>query len=1447
MSFTFQSSFQSSFETISGFSVPYVSLISGGLKAGKAIFIQGAVPSGSDSFVVNLKCGESEGDDIAFQIKPQFSSNCIVLNSQQNGSWGKEEKLELPLKQGSSFDLLIAVNSENYQVYMSGCEVGRFQHRISLERVIALSVEGDVSLTNVVFTENFAGSSIFGQSVSMIHSQNGTMTFEEHSSVLNGSWSLMGAEHNLSAIQPPAELSLNNPVQNPILPYVGPISGGLREGMALYLQGVVPTNADWFAINFKTGQSEDDDIAFHFNPRMEKNVHMNSFRNGGWGADESFSDNPFKKGQAFEMFIVIKSEGYQVHVNGKEQHTFKHRIQLEKVSALNIIGHVAVNLFGFIQNWSTSSFPTEFTTKIISLGSSRGERSTVQAEILQPVQNPVLPYVGPISGGLREDMALYLQGVVPTNADWFAINFKTGQSEDDDIAFHFNPRMEKNVHMNSFRNGGWGTDESFSDNPFKKGQAFEMFIVIKSEGYQVYVNGKELYMFKHRIQLEKVSALNIIGHVAVNLFGFIQNWSTSSFPTEFTTKIISLGSSRGECSTVQAEILQPVQNPILPYVGPISGGLREGMALYLQGVVPTNADWFAINFKTGQSEDDDIAFHFNPRMEKNVHMNSFRNGGWGADESFSDNPFKKGQAFEMFIVIKSEGYQVHVNGKEQHTFKHRIQLEKVSALNIIGHVAVNLFGFIQNWSTSSFPTEVTTKIISLGSSRGERSTVQAEILQPVQNPVLPYVGPISGGLREDMALYLQGVVPTNADWFAINFKTGQSEDDDIAFHFNPRMEKNVHMNSFRNGGWGTDESFSDNPFKKGQAFEMFIVIKSEGYQVYVNGKELYMFKHRIQLEKVSALNIIGHVAVNLFGFIQNWSTSSFPTEFTTKIISLGSSRGECSTVQAEILQPVQNPILPYVGPISGGLREGMALYLQGVVPTNADWFAINFKTGQSEDDDIAFHFNPRMEKNVHMNSFRNGGWGADESFSDNPFKKGQAFEMFIVIKSEGYQVYVNGKEQYTFKHRIQLEKVSALNIIGDVAVNLFGFIQNWSTSSFPTEVTTKIISLGSSRGERSTVQAEILQPVQNPILPYVGPISGGLREGMALYLQGVVPTNADRFEINFKTGQSKDDDIAFCFNPRMENKVVMNSFRKGGWEADESFSDNPFKKGQAFEMLTVIKSEGYQVYVNGKEQYTFKHRIQLEKVSALNIIGHVAVNLFGFIQNWSTSSFPTEVTTKIISLGSSCGERSTVQAEILQPVQNPILPYVGPISGGLREGMALYLQGVVPTNADRFEINFKTGQSKDDDIAFCFNPRMENKVVMNSFRKGGWEAEESVSDNPFKKGQAFEMLTVIKSEGYQVYVNGKELYMFKHRIPLEKVSTLNINGDVAVNLFGFIHNWSTSSFVTKVKSTITSLDGERSTVQAEILQPVQNPVSDPSFPVTSECTTKCKHLMNSSA
>ncbi|XP_056334915.1 uncharacterized protein lgals4 isoform X2 [Danio aesculapii] len=1321
MSFKLKSGCRSSCHTTSGFSIPYVSRIHGGLKAGKDVFIQGAVPAGSDGFVVNLKCGESDGDDIAFQMKPQFTSNSTAVNSRNNGSWGKEEKLDFPLKPGGSFDLIIAVNSEGYQVFLSGQEVGRFQHRISLERVNTLAVAGGVSLTNVAFTEGWSGSSSIRGGRGMHHSHHGV--FRGHSSMREGTWSFTETKHHPSTTHLTTELSLSNPVQNPKLPYVGPISGGLREGMALYVKGVVPKNADRFALNFKTGTSDNDDVAFQFNPRMEQNVTMNSFQNGAWGTEESVSDNPFTKGQDFEMLTAITSAGYQVYVNGKELYTFKHHIPLERVTVLNVGGDVALNLFGFIQNLSTSAFPTRDTKTFTSFGSSHAKWSSTHFEISQPVQHPNLPRVVQIPGGLKEGMILYMKGAVPTNADRFELNFKTGQSGDDDTAFHFNPRMDKNVAMNSVINGKSGTEEIISDNPFKKGEPFEMLTMIKPEGYQVHVNGKEQCIFRHRTPLERVSALNISGNVAVK----------------------------------NLEISQPIQNPNIPYVGQVPGGLKEGMALYMQGVVPDNADQFEINFKTGQSGSDDIAFHFNPRMGQKVFMNSFRKGAWGTEESVSDNPFTKGQRFKMLTAITSAGYQVYVNDKELCTFKHRLPLERVSTLNISGNVAINSLGSIQNWSTSSPVTQTKSTIPSLGSSHEKWSTTHLEISQPVQNPNLPRVVQIPGGLKEGMILYMKGAVPNNADRFEINFKTGQSGDDDTAFHFNPRMDKNVAMNSVINGKSGTEEIISDNPFKKGEPFEMLTVIKPEGYQVCMNGKEQCIFKHRTPLERVSALNISGDVAVK----------------------------------NLEISQPIQNPSIPYVGQVPGGLKEGMALYMQGVVPDNADQFEINFKTGQSGSDDIAFHFNPRMGQKVFMNSFRKGAWETEESVSDNPFTKGQHFKMLTAITSAGYQVYVNDKELCTFKHRLPLERLSTLNISGNVAINSLGSIQNWSTSSPVTQAKSTIPSLGSSHEKWSTTHLEISQPVQNPNIPRVVQIPGGLKEGMILYMKGDVPTNADRFELNFKTGQSGDDDTAFHFNPRMDKNVAMNSVINGKSGTEEIISDNPFKKGEPFEMLTIIKPEGYQVHVNGKEQCIFKHRTPLERVSALNISGDVTVK----------------------------------NLEISQPIQNPSIPYVGQVPGGLKEGMALYMQGVVPDNADQFEINFKTGQSGSDDIAFHFNPRMGQKVFMNSFRKGAWETEESVSDNPFTKGQRFKMLTAITSAGYQVYVNDKELCTFKHRLPLERVSTLNISGNVAINSLGSIQNWSTSSPVTQAKSTIPSLGSsheKRSSTHLEISQPVQH-------------------------
>lgn len=74
----------------------------------------------------------------------------------------------------------------------------------------------------------------------------------------------------------------------------------------------------------------------------------------------------------------------------------------------------------------------------------------------------------------------------------FEINLLTGDSDNDDIAFHISPRIGKSMALNSFINGSWETEEYASDNPFSKGTSFNLFFVINSEGYEVcFLNSKQ--------------------------------------------------------------------------------------------------------------------------------------------------------------------------------------------------------------------------------------------------------------------------------------------------------------------------------------------------------------------------------------------------------------------------------------------------------------------------------------------------------------------------------------------------------------------------------------------------------------------------------------------------------------------------------------------------------------------------------------------------------------------------------------------------------------------------------------------------------------------------------------------------------------------------------------------------------------------------------------------
>ncbi|GAA6078127.1 neoverrucotoxin subunit beta-like [Tachysurus ichikawai] len=291
-------------------------------------------------------------------------------------------------------------------------------------------------------------------------------------------------------------------------------------------------------------------------------------------------------------------------------------------------------------------------------------------------------------------------------------------------------------------------------------------------------------------------------------------------------------------------------------------------------------------------------------------------------------------------------------------------------------------------------------------------------------------------------------------------------------------------------------------------------------------------------------------------------------------------------------------------------------------------------------------------------------------------------------------------------------------------------------------VMTIMTTVGMSRWSPSAIKSE----VTNITISYTEEIPGGLREGKALYFQGVVFFK--RFTLDFETDEG---DVAFHFR---------------SW----------FRS--AFDIFVVIKTEGYEVYVNGQKSVLFNHCIPMDKVNVFRIHGDVKMNTVGTVANWSKSTFGKELETNITRT-----KHSDIQSNVPHPVCNPSKPYLRSIPGGLRPGLALFFQGVVPSDWEQFSIDLKAGLSDQHDIAFHFNPCIYS-VVLKSRWNGTWEQNwVETSGGPFVCGAAFDIFMVINPECYEVMVNGLGCYTSEHRVPVDKVTTLNINGDVFMNSF----------------------------------------------------------------
>ncbi|KAK9408933.1 galectin-4-like [Crotalus adamanteus] len=133
--------------------LPYHQPVPGGLHPGMSVYVQGTVPKLANRFFLDFACCQHDGADIPFHVSPQFDAENIVLNTFQAGRWGKEEKYKMPFQKGDPFEVIFILSGVEYQVIVNKKPFCTFKHRMSLQSVQNIHVDGDLELQSLAVME----------------------------------------------------------------------------------------------------------------------------------------------------------------------------------------------------------------------------------------------------------------------------------------------------------------------------------------------------------------------------------------------------------------------------------------------------------------------------------------------------------------------------------------------------------------------------------------------------------------------------------------------------------------------------------------------------------------------------------------------------------------------------------------------------------------------------------------------------------------------------------------------------------------------------------------------------------------------------------------------------------------------------------------------------------------------------------------------------------------------------------------------------------------------------------------------------------------------------------------------------------------------------------------------------------------------------------------------
>lgn len=132
------------------------------------------------------------------------------------------------------------------------------------------------------------------------------------------------------------------------------------------------------------------------------------------------------------------------------------------------------------------------------------------------------------------------------------------------------------------------------------------------------------------------------------------------------------------------------------------------------------------------------------------------------------------------------------------------------------------------------------------------------------------------------------------------------------------------------------------------------------------------------------------------------------------------------------------------------------------------------------------------------------------------------------------------------------------------------------------------------------------------------------------------------------------------------------------------------------------------------------------------------------------------------------------------------MPFYGKLQSPLRVGQTLHIYGTVKMLPHSFYVNLQQGLHiwPHPTIAFHLNPRFasvgaNNLIIRNSWHNGKWDREHrSQIATDFMPSRTFHMEIRCELEKFSVFVQGKCITEYVHRVEVCTVDTVHVQGDI---------------------------------------------------------------------